>query len=412
MIMFKGGVETQEYFSVEMSRAFEEHGYSVFWFDLVIGEQSARILRQFYEDRRQAEFVMFTFNFHGLEGEDGLYGSGYLTGSFWSDTDIPVYNMVVDHPLYYQQYIRFLPKRYTQLSIDRDHIRYMQRCFPSVNLGGELGFVPLGGTAVNADGKALPGMRYLPVKSRSMDIIFTGNYTPPQRLEKFLDGMDSEYRDFYHELVQEVIEEPDCLVEDIARRKLEKELGTAVSDSDMAACMPNMMFVDLTVRFYYRAKAVSALADSGIKIYTFGAGWDMLECRHQENIIQAGSVNSQECLDMMSQAKLSLNVMPWFKDGAHDRVFNAMLNGSVCVSDPSRYLKELFTDGRELAFYELSDIGALSGRVCELLSDEVRLQEMADCAYEKCICSHTWKNRAEQIIELIRRENKGVRRNL
>ena len=49
--------------------------------------------------------------------------------------------------------------------------------------------------------------------------------------------------------------------------------------------MPNAMFADLSVRFYYRAKVIATLADAGVKIHTFGAGWDMLECKHPENII-------------------------------------------------------------------------------------------------------------------------------
>lgn len=42
--------------------------------------------------------------------------------------------------------------------------------------------------------------------------------------------------------------------------------------------------------------------------------------------------------------------MPWFKQGAHDRVFNSMLNGAVCVTDTSGYLKDNFIDGENIIF--------------------------------------------------------------
>lgn len=405
VIMFKGGVETQEYFSIEMARTFEENGYQVYWFDLVICAQSARVLRRFYEHHQTDEFVMFTFNFHGIAGEEGLYDTEYRTGNFWDDAGIHVYNMVVDHPLYYHKYMPLIPEKYTQLSIDRNHIRYMQQYFPTVDLGGALGFVPLGGTQVNEGGRVLPGMRYLPMDKRSIDVIFTGNYTPPQRFEKFIAHMEQEYIDFYHGLVQEAIAHPQELIEDIACQQFEEALGKAVTADEMRACMPNMMFVDLSVRFFYRAKVIAALADSGVQVHTFGAGWNLLECRHPENIIQAGSVDSQECLDRISQSKLSVNVMPWFKDGAHDRIFNSMLNGAVCVSDPSKYLTEQFTDGRDIAFYALEQTDAIGERVQELLASPAKLQEMADCAYEKCADSHTWKNRTEQVLLLIERRS-------
>ena len=114
--------------------------------------------------------------------------------------------------------------------------------------------------------------------------------------------------------------------------------------------MPNLMFVDLSIRFYFRAEVIARLADSGIKVHTFGAGWDMLECRHPENIITAGNVSSQECLDMISRSKISVNVMPWFKQGAHDRVFNSMLNGCRLCYGYKRISEDNFIDGENIIF--------------------------------------------------------------
>ena len=42
---------------------------------------------------------MITFNFQGLEKEDGVYSekSGYV----WDEYKIPCYNIAADHPYYY-----------------------------------------------------------------------------------------------------------------------------------------------------------------------------------------------------------------------------------------------------------------------------------------------------------------------
>lgn len=60
-----------------------------------------------------------------------------------------------------------------------------------------------------------------------------------------------------------------------------------------------------------------------------------------------------------------MNVMPWFKDGAHDRVFNSMLNGAVCFTDWSRYLTENLRDGEDIFFYELDALECLPDMVQE-----------------------------------------------
>ena len=109
VILFKGGVETQEYFSIEMSKTFQKHGYEIYWFDLVLSGLSAKQLCDFYKADKSKKFMAFTFNFNGIAGEDGLYDESFEGGSFWNETKIPVYNMVVDHPLYYHKYLPLRP---------------------------------------------------------------------------------------------------------------------------------------------------------------------------------------------------------------------------------------------------------------------------------------------------------------
>lgn len=408
VIMFKGGVETQEYFSIEMSKTFEEQGYNVYWYDLVVSRQSACLLWDYYKKHKKEEFIMFTFNFSGIAGEDGLYGDDFNDGgindgsfnggSFWNETKIPVVNMVVDHPLYYHKYMKFIPVNYTQISIDRNHAEYLNRFFPEVRTY----FVPLGGTMLNAAGDILGNVPYIPIKDRPVDVIFTGNYTPIKYFDKYISGMDEEYRNFYYQLVDEASNDTDALIEHLLEEKLKRETLETVSDEALKMCMPNMMFVDLSVRFIYRAKVIASLADSGVRVHTFGAGWDLLDCKHPENIICAGSVDSQECLDRISQSKLSVNVMPWFKDGAHDRIFNSMLNGAVCVTDTSKYLLSRFNDGENLIFYSLKGIDGLAPKLLELLENNERMQCIADAGYAAVKKKHTWRERTLEILEILR----------
>lgn len=72
---------------------------------------------------------------------------------------------------------------------------------------------------------------------------------------------------------------------------------------------------------------------------------------------------------MISRSKISVNVMPWFKQGAHDRVFNSMLNGAVCVTDTSGYLKDNFIDGENIIFYNLENIDAAADKIKRLLTN-------------------------------------------
>lgn len=387
LILFKGGVETQEFFSFELARYFRKMGYEIFFYDFMNEQQSFMDMTDFYE---MGNTVMFTFNFHGLEAEPFIYDTHGI--SYWQRNQIPVFNMVLDHPYYYHKYIPLLPDNYHQISIDRLHRTYMKRYFPDLDSAA---FIPLGGTQ-------LRDREVMPMEERPIDIVFTGNYTRPETFEKYIKDMDQEYIHFYHTIIDELIQYPSRTLEEVAERRMKEEIGR-MSDRQMRDCYPNMIFIDLWVRFTYREKAVRALVDSGHQVHTFGAGWNALSCKHPENLIQGGGVNSRKCLEMIAQSKISLNVMPWFKDGAHDRIFNSMLNGAVSLTDESKYLKEVLQDSKNVAFYQLENMDRIGDIVDVFLNDKARLKEMAECGYQQAKTVHTWKNRAEQIQSYILR---------
>lgn len=387
MIMFKGGVETQEFFSFELAKTFEKLGYELFFYDLLDLENSYLMMKEFCEVGRT---VMFTFNFNGIAGEEFLYREDGT--NFWNEYSIPCFNMVVDHPFYYHQFIEIVPEQYYQISIDKFHEAYMKRYFPTVGSGG---FIPLGGTRLET------GEPLIPIMERPMDIVFTGNYTRPETFDKFIAHLDKEYIDFYHSILDELIAFPHLRLEDLAERRLKAEIGQ-MSDADLKSCYKNMIFIDLSARFHYRARAVQELVDNGFIVNVFGAGWDALECKHPENITNWGGVNSLKCLEVINQAKVSLNVMPWFKDGAHDRVFNSMLNGAVSFSDDSFYLRENFSDNRDLRFYNLSEMGQISHIAGEIFEKPDLMAEIANNGRIKAEKNHTWECRAKEIDALIR----------
>lgn len=408
LILFKGGVETLEFFTEQMAAVWEKMGYSVFWYNLILQQASSSALLDFYMSHKADDWYMFTFNFEGIEGEAGVYrDDGW---NFWDFADIKVINMVVDHPLYYNQYIKKRPERYLQIDIDEMHVKYMHRFFPDV----QTEYILTAGTELNYNRCIMPDKNYLAMNERPIDIIFTGNYTPKRILRKHLDNMEQEYIDFYENVLSYLIDNPSKTIDAAAENALRREFPD-ITDNQLVDCMPNMMYADLAVRFHYRELAIRALADSGLKIHTYGAGYNYIECDHHENIVEHGGVDSKECLDMISQAKISLNVMPWFKMGAHDRVFNTMLNGGVALTDTSLFYENTFVDGEDVLFYSLEGLrnyekSGYDGHIAAWIADKVRgaladvnyLQRIADNGYACCKGKHSWIERAVEIGRLFK----------
>lgn len=378
--MFAGGVETLEYFSRQMAKRFEELGYLVFFYDLKNEEYSARKLRKFI---KTGETVLVTFNFQGLEKEAGVYKEG--VGYIWDGYRVPCYNIAADHPYFYDDRLRELPKDYHQISIDRLQEQYFRDFYPEF---ADEGFLPLAGTMLGEEAK-------------QYDVILTGNYTKLSFFQPYIHWINDEYAAFYQGIIDELLEQPEQTVEQVALKHCEREMGK-VPYEELRSALHKMIFIDLYVRNYWRGKVVRTLVNAGIRVDVVGKGWEELEdVTHPEHLILHPQTDSLTCLQMIGQSKISVNVMPWFKDGAHDRVFNSILNGAVCVSDTSKYLCEELSEGEGVCYYTLQELEKLPARVKDLLQNESGMQDIVARGKEKVLDKHTWAKRAETLAEWI-----------
>lgn len=387
IVMFEGDIETTAYFSRQMEKTFLENGYETFFYDYEKESKSAGELLRFLE---RGTTAVVSFNFHGLCGKSEVFYDDETKEYIWDDYEIPCFNIVVDHPFYYHNFYEHLPRYYMQFYIDKNHDRYMEEFFPDIMRGP---FLPLAGTNI-----AYP---YKPIKERSMDLVFTGNYTRPDTFDVYRDRHGAEYTQFYQGIIDELIEKPDSLLEDVARAHILYEIPDA-TEADVKETLGNMIFLDLYVRFYFRGEVMRTLAEAGFQVHLFGGGWEALTCSKPENLIIGGCLDSKGCLEKIADSKISINVMPWFKDGAHDRIFNTMLNGSVSLTDSSVYLDELLCDGKNAAVYNLARLQELPEKVSFLLEHPDQMQQIADSGYEMANSSHTWKNRACDLINILK----------
>lgn len=388
IIMFEGDIETTAYFSRQMEKTFQREGYETFFYDYEREKESAKKLLLFL---KRGETAVVTFNFHGLCGNSEIFFDGAQGEYIWDDFEVPCINIVVDHPLYYHRLLKCLPKDYIHISIDKNHERYMEEYFPEITRGP---FLPLAGTGLMPDGQ------YKPIKERSMDIVFTGNYVKPENFDVYIERAGEEYAEFYRGILRELKEQPGLLLEDVAKRHICREIPEATHD-EIKETLSNMTFLDMYIRFYFRQEAVRLLADAGFPVHVFGIGWDEAPIEKKENLLIGGSLNSLECLEKIADSKISLNVMPWFKEGAHDRIFNSMLNGAVCLTDSSIYLDRYLRDGENAAVFSLEKLEELPKITESLLQDENKLQVLANQGYDMAEKSHTWEHRALEIIEFL-----------
>ena len=405
-VLFTGGVETLDYFSLQLEKAFLERGLKTYVLDLREAEAESRRLKKFI---KTGETFVLTFNFEGLEREKGLYTlrDSYL----WQQYRVPVYNIAVDHPLWYEN--RFsdlledeehhpgLLKYYHHFSIDRNHEAYLKSYYPEFQSAG---FLPLAGTGFQREEPMLP-----PGK-RKKEIVLAGHYTELPYFEKSITAINEEYEAFYRGIISDYIQHPNRTVEDIvlsAVRKETKEEGR----KPLRNVLYHMAFIDLYVRHFYRGLAVATLADAGLPVRVIGCGWEKLPLKHPGSLQISPKTNSVGVLNTLCESKIAFNVLPFFKDGAHDRVFNSILCGAVVLSDPSKYLKEELPEGSGVCYYTLEELRdqkteELLSCADRLLSSDTLCQEILERGIGIVRSRHTWDARSDRILESVKKELK------
>lgn len=382
IVLMTGGTETLGYFSYQLKAGFEALGYKTFMFDQTMEEESAEAL---YKFANSYDTILVTFNFDGIHYETSLFDVNGI--SIWNKRKIPCVNIVVDHPFFYPELYDIVPDIFYEISIDRYHAKYMKKFYPELKCGP---FLPLGGTSLYPDGN------FPDINSRPIDVIFTGNYTPPGEFDQYIMRNGEEYAIFYNEIIDDLLSNPDQPDDAVIERHILKEIPDA-DNRQLRKTIPNLIFIDTYIRFHFRGEVIRMLVDNGIKVHCIGSGWNKLCCRHPENLTFTPGILSKGCLEAIAQSKLSLNVMPWFKDGAHDRIFNSMLNGAVCVTDHSRYLDEILTPNKNIVFYDLKQLEMLPFIVDGLLNDQMHMEQIQKDAFEYAIRNHTWYERAKTL---------------
>lgn len=172
----------------------------------------------------------------------------------------------------------------------------------------------------------------------------------------------------------------------------------------------NLMTLFFYLDYYERGKdrigLVRSIRDAHVHI--FGdinsdlrsniLGWkDYL--KDQPNVTIHPPVPFQETFEILKKSKISLNSSPFFRNGSHERVFNAIVCGALALSSESLYLRETLPEGSGLQFYQINGLEDVNGQVNAILKDEKSRCRQVRKGQEIIQKHHTWDCRAGELIK-------------
>lgn len=378
-IYFVKGVSqynTVRYFAEAFIRGLEKLGHEVIALDMDDMEDFNLKIEQ---NRNEKITAVIGFNAIGcdLKLGDGDY--------LWDYLKIPYYAILVDSPIYLWDRLGTKLNEMYCTVVDREHLQLTNKYFENIKKSC---FLPHGGFTKAGNIKSFNERKY--------EVSFFGSYSPHEKTKAIIDSIESETEKtiIYNAIVKMTENENETMYSATKKMIDEYFSGTGLDKQIFELST----YADRYVRALNRFFVIKTLINNGIKVNVFGTGWDKFD--GNDNLIIHGSKDYLECLQYMNESKIVLNVMPCFKQGSHERIFDTMLSGAVCVTDSSTFIDENFEDGIDLCLYSTKELNKLLASIMDILNNKEKWDKISTNGRNKAEQLHLWDNRAFEISKL------------
>lgn len=384
--MIKGIYDTMDLFTDEIVAELTKMGHRCVILHMETMDVDLKKMMELHKEEGLDGVITFNNLGYNLGEEQG--------GNLWDALNIPYVNILMDHPFHYTKPLKAAPKHSIVMVIDRNHVDYVKRFFSNIEA---CYFLPHAGCA--------HAIEALEDEVRDIDVLYAGSlsrFLIEQLIPDFKEYPEVNGVVFSRNCLESLIQNPEqtteTVVEDELRREFQ-ERQLELTEERLEEYIDGFRFLDGFAVSYFREMAVRILVEHGVKVHVLGLGWEQCDwARENENFIYMGKVDAQEVLPVMKRSKVVLNTLTWFKDGAHDRIFNGMLCGAAVISDRSKYLDTYFENHKEIELFSLKELMQLPERVKGLLEDDERREAMAVAGNAKALQGHTWRNAVEEIL--------------
>lgn len=298
----------------------------------------------------------------------------------------PFFDYILDHPLFHYTGITSGGSNLHALVLDEAQESYVRHYYPKT---ASVHTLPLGATKALYEGE----------KEKECRILFPGTYDSPDAVYEMVKLAPEPIQSIMKDLIERRMAEPLLPMEEAFRQYL-ADAKTELNVEQFASFMNAMYSVDAYIRDYFRKAALDELLSQRIPVTVVGEGWEKYRYKDEHSLRREPGVPFAYSFERMAKSHILLNVSPIFNRGMHDRIPAGMANRSVVLTDANPYLNARFSDGKELAFYALSDLSTLSAWAERLIGDAPLRDEIASNAEKEFLKHYTWVCRAKQILEI------------
>lgn len=189
-----------------------------------------------------------------------------------------------------------------------------------------------------------------------------------------------------------------------------EQMGETVEKEFLVECMNGFgSYIDTYICRYYRQQVVKELLDEGVQLTVAGAGWKNFQKNYRgSGIISILSENMsyEDVLECMADSKMVLNVLPWFKDGSHERIASTLQNAAVCLTDQNQYTKRMLIDEVSAILYDRNNPKELVQKIRYYLEHQDEAEDIAQKGRDIAVENMTAENFVDMLLQGIEEEHR------
>ena len=372
-LLFYGNIDPLNHFTSELDAELRNKGHQTSFVDL----------RGEWQEAMQA-----ILNDH-IDAAICYDGIGDFCTEVFDRLGIPLINILMDHPMDKISCVQKRANKYILLCPDENHVVYSKRFFGIQNTF----FMPhMASLSVE--------FHQTPYEKKDMDLLFPGSLGSCNALYKqIIERWPSENsRQLALATLECLLENPGKTVEAVFTDIL-TDKNMELSDSAIAAFLGVSKEIDIFVRMYYRENIITKIIQADIPITLIGSGWNKPIYTGKRNVTVLEKQTFAAIFSYMERSKITFTVMPWFKAGTHDRIFNALMHYSCPLTDESSWLLEHLKPDEECAYYSLENMDEIPYKIYQLLNHPELQHKIIQNGREKVLNNYTSRQITEQILQ-------------
>lgn len=373
-----------------MAKGFRENGYDALIIDMEQIDMIQVVASILRTEMKRGGLFIFTF--------DALYHNIVMTENItiFDWLNYPVYTFLTDHPFYYDNKLSSTKSdRITVGCNDYNHIDFIRNHYPNIK---NVHYIP---------NYSFSTEKVIPYEKRTFDLYLPGPYENPKLYLDKIENLPEVFSNISKLVIRGMLQNTDLTLEEALKEYL-TSVNFVYSDEEFLQIYEQVVSVDLYIKSYYRYKIVHELLDAGICLTVCGEGWEQLKDIYYDKltIIDSDSNDIEENMKIISDSKILLNIEPAYHNGTHERIFTAMQNKCVCLTNSNLYLEQNFMDNEEMLYYHLNKLDTLPAMIKNALDNPVKLIDITKKAYETLLSTYSSKQIARHVLNTMGFEEK------